>query len=160
MITKKLIPLSSLLKKAQMFFNAWIRERDKDKGCISCGSEVTQAGHYFSQGHNSSLRFNEVNVNAQCVRCNCHMHGNLIAYRQGLVNRYGEEKVLWLENTAKLNRVRKWSRTELEAIIKMYSKPLIRNPTKNKGESDRECFERTQKEAMERKKFTAREGEL
>ncbi len=51
----KLIPLPKLLKKAQDKFNAHIRERDKELGCISCGNEVQQAGHYFSQGQHSAL---------------------------------------------------------------------------------------------------------
>jgi hypothetical protein len=116
--TKKIVSLPKLLAKAQKVFNAWIRERDRDKGCISCGAEITEAGHYRSQGHYSSLRFNEVNTNGQCVRFNRYLHGNLIEYRKGLVKRYGEHKVLLLES---IGGFKKWSRTELEAIIKMYS---------------------------------------
>jgi len=118
MKTKKITPLPKLIKKAQTVFNAWIRERDKDKGCISCGSQVTEAGHYLSAGHNTGLRFNEVNVNGQCTRCNCFMHGNLIKYRQGLVKKYGEQRVLMLENCG--HTVKRWSRFELEAIIQTY----------------------------------------
>lgn len=116
--TKKQISLPKLLQKAQKVFNAYIRNRDKDKGCISCGAEVTEAGHYFSQGHHSSLRFNEVNTNGQCVRCNRFLHGNLIFYRMGLVLRYGEHKVILLQSAAK--RPKKWSRAELEWIINNY----------------------------------------
>jgi hypothetical protein len=119
---KKLIPLPKLLQKAQLVFNAFIRERDKDKGCISCGSEVTQAGHYFSAGHHSGLRFNEMNTNGQCTRCNCFLSGNLIKYRSGLIKRYSEGKVILLEVTA--NKVKKWSRFELELIIQEYKQRL------------------------------------
>lgn len=112
----KNLPL--LLKKAQKIFNAWVRARDKDKRCVSCGAEVQQAGHYLSQGHHSKVRFNEVNTNGQCIRCNCFLHGNLIEYRKGLIKRYGEQKVLFLESTGK--GVKKWSRVELEAIIQTY----------------------------------------
>ncbi len=118
--TKKLTPLPKLLKKAQDVFNCWIRNRDKDKGCISCGGIVNQAGHYFSQGHHSALRYNEINNNGQCIRCNMFLSGNLIRYRQGLVKRYGEQKVLMLENTADKFKVKKWERFELEAIIQIY----------------------------------------
>lgn len=114
--------LQKLVIKVQLVFNAWIRKRDQNKGCISCGGQVEQAGHYFSAGHYTALRFNEINVNGQCVRCNCFLHGNLIEYRQGLIKRYGEEKVLILENSAKLNKVKKWSRFELEIINKEYKK--------------------------------------
>lgn len=114
-------PLPKLLKKAQEVFNKFIRDRDSDKGCISCGSEVHHAGHYFSQGHHSALRFNEMNTNGQCLRCNNFLHGNLINYRIGLVKRYGENKVLMLENSGQ-SKVKKWCRAELEAIIQTYSK--------------------------------------
>lgn len=113
------VPLPKLLKKAQDKFNAWIRNRDKELGCISCGSGIDHAGHYFSAGHYSSLRFNEMNVNGQCLRCNNFLHGNLIRYRQGLIARYGEEKVELLESQSR-NGVKKWSRFELELIIQQY----------------------------------------
>lgn len=115
---KKVIPLPRLIKKAQDVFNAWIRKRDEGRGCISCGSAVTEAGHYLSAGHNSALRFNEVNTNGQCTRCNCFMHGNLIEYRKGLVKKYGEEKVFMLESIS--HRIKRWIRFELEAIIQEY----------------------------------------
>lgn len=121
MKTKKIIPLPKILSKTQIVFNRWIRLRDKDKGCISCGAEVTEAGHYFSQGHHSALRFNEINTNGQCTRCNKFMHGNLINYRKGLVRRYGEQNVLMLENSADLRKHKKWARFECEILIKTYS---------------------------------------
>ena len=115
---KKELTLPKLTAKAQQVFNAWIRERDKDKGCISCGGEVHHAGHYLSAGHHGHLRFNEMNVSGQCLRCNNFLHGNLINYRQGLVKRIGESKVLLLESMA--HQTKKWSRFELEIIIKEY----------------------------------------
>lgn len=121
---KKLVSLKALKDKAQATFNKFIRERDCDKGCISCGAAITEAGHYFSAGHYTSLRFNEVNTNGQCVRCNRYLSGNLIAYRQGLIQRYGKEKVLLLENSAGLRKVKKWSRLELEIIILEYKNKL------------------------------------
>lgn len=117
---EKFVPIPALTKRAQVIFNRWIRERDKDKGCISCGAEVTEAGHYLSAGHYSALRFNEMNVNGQCTRCNCFLSGNLIKYRQGLVKRYGEEKVLMLENSVAIRTVKKWTRYELDAIKTNY----------------------------------------
>ncbi len=110
--------LPQLLKKAQEVFNAWIRERDSN--CISCGGEVHHAGHYYSQGHHSALRFNEVNTNGQCLRCNNFLHGNLINYRAGLVKKYGEQKLMLLESSAR--NTKKWSRVELEWIIDFYGK--------------------------------------
>jgi hypothetical protein len=116
---KKLLPFPKLQKKAQDTFNKWIRTRDKDLGCISCGSGIDHAGHYFSAGHFTSLRFNEINVNGQCLRCNNYLHGNLIHYRQGLIQRFGEDKVLLLESASR-NAVKKWTRLELEIICSEY----------------------------------------
>ncbi len=112
------VSLAKLLAKSQKIFNTWVRNRDKDLPCICCGSyNTSDAGHYRSQGHYSSLRFNEVNVNLCCRKCNFLLSGNLIEYRRGLVKRYGEQKVLMLESA---NKFKKWSRTELFAIIQMY----------------------------------------
>lgn len=113
----KKLPLPKLLKKAQILVNRFIRERDKSMGCISCGSEVTQAGHYRSQGHYSSLRFHEWNINGQCTKCNVFLHGNLIEYRRGLIERYGDKTVGYLENEPAMY---KWSREELNEIIEKY----------------------------------------
>ena len=118
MALTKLIPLPKMLIKAQKVFNAWIRKRDADKGCISCGSTVTEAGHYLSQGHHSKVRFSELNTNGQCTRCNRFLHGNLINYRMGLVKRIGEDNVLILEANGK--GPKKWQRFELEYILKNY----------------------------------------
>lgn len=88
------------IKELQVIFNRFIRLRDKDEPCISCGKKLGakyDAGHYRSSGGNPELRFEENNVHAQCVYCNQHLHGNLINYRLGLINRYGLAVVDWLE---------------------------------------------------------------
>ena len=120
----KLTPLPKLLEKTQKIFNAYIRARDKELGCISCGAEVEQAGHYHSQGHHSALRYDPINTNGQCRRCNMFLSGNLIKYRQGLVRKYGEQVVLELEEKANTNRLKKWSRSELEDLISLYKNKL------------------------------------
>jgi hypothetical protein len=110
--------IPTLIKKAQTIFNTWIRKRDQDKGCISCGGPVQEAGHYYSAGHHGGLRFNEMNVHGQCTRCNCFLHGNLINYRASLISRIGQQNVDLL--AAACRRPKKWSRTELTAIIYEY----------------------------------------
>jgi hypothetical protein len=116
---KKAIPLSKLKAKAIKVFNSYIRERDKALGCISCPTgSVDHAGHYMNAGQHSALKFDENNVHGQCVGCNCYKHGNLIRYRQGLVNKIGETAVKELEATA--NTVKKWTRQDYEEIINTY----------------------------------------
>lgn len=118
---KKIISHSALLKKCQAVFNCWIRNRDKDKGCISCTTGgVHNAGHYYHGHLYGAIRFNEINVQGQCVPCNLSKAGNREGFRHGLIKRYGEQKVLELERSVAIRTVRKWSRFELEMIIKMY----------------------------------------
>ena len=88
------------LREAQASFNAYIRERDAQEPCISCGRYHTgkyDAGHYRSVGSAPELRFDEDNCHRQCVPCNQHLSGNLISYRINLVKRIGQERVDKLE---------------------------------------------------------------
>ena len=111
--------IAELKKKAQTVFNKFIRERDKDNGCISCNTgRVQNAGHYLSQGHFSALRFNEDNTNGQCIRCNMYLHGNLIHYRTNLIEKIGEERVLKLEGIRR--QAYNWDRFSLIEIIETY----------------------------------------
>ena len=119
--SKKSIP--QLIKLAEKRFNKFIRERDKDKPCISCGKFTTlEAGHFFSAGHHPILRFNEFNVNGQCKHCNCFLHGNLLNYRQGFINKYGIEKLTELEFYRDYEKRHgfKWDRFLLIDIIEKY----------------------------------------
>ena len=113
---KKNQSLPKLLQKTQIAVNKFVRERDKDKGCISCSGPVEQAGHYFSQGHHSALRFDPTNIHGQCKRCNLFLHGNLINYGQGIIRRYGQEYHDRLINKARF-AVKKWHPLELEEIV-------------------------------------------
>lgn len=118
--------IPELIKLATIVFNKWIRKRDTINGksfvCISChrikSVDVMQAGHYLSAGSNSSIRFNDWNVNGQCIECNCMKEGNQKEYRVGLVEKIGEVAVEALEESANLPY--KWDREFLLDIIKKY----------------------------------------
>lgn len=96
----KLKTRTNWLKEAQAAFNAFIRERDKDLPCISCGrfhQGSWDAGHYRSVGAQPALRFDENNCHKQCVPCNQHKAGNIVEYRIRLVQKIGPEAVALLE---------------------------------------------------------------
>lgn len=87
-------------REAQSAFNEWIRERDRDLPCISCGRHHQgqyHAGHYRTVGANPELRFNPLNVHKQCAPCNNHKSGDIVNYRINLVTRIGADQVEWLE---------------------------------------------------------------
>ena len=111
--------VAKLKAMAQKYFNRFIRERDKDKPCISCNTgKPEQCGHYLSQGHHSALRYDENNCAGQCVRCNLYLHGNLVNFRKGLIKRIGEEKVIEMETRFK--GAHKWGRFSLIEILTKY----------------------------------------
>lgn len=112
------LSIPELIDKAQKVFNAWIRDRDRAFGCITCGSSVTEAGHFIPVGENSALRFEENNCWGQCHSCNTFKGGNLKIYRIVLIEKVGLDEVLRLETTPNYN---KWSRQQLENIIEQYS---------------------------------------
>lgn len=88
------------LKDLQQVFNQFIRLRDKDLPCISCGryhSGQYHAGHYRSVGACPELRFDELNVHKQCSACNNYKSGNITEYRINLVRKIGAEEVERLE---------------------------------------------------------------
>lgn len=87
-------------KEAQAAFNKFIRLRDHDQPCISCGrhhSGQYHAGHFLSVGARPELRFEELNVHKQCAPCNTHLSGNAVLFRKGLMGKLGIELVEWLE---------------------------------------------------------------
>lgn len=117
--------IPQLRKKAGIKFRSWIRKRDKDQSCISCGSRNDlQAGHYYSAGHYPGLEFNEDNVNIQCLQCNYHKHGNLLEYRKGLLKKIGTERLEQLDFfvSASYKTTYKHDRFRLIEIIDKYSK--------------------------------------
>ncbi|WP_445494612.1 recombination protein NinG [Photorhabdus sp. SF281] len=88
-------PLSYFKNQAQQAFNAFIRERDRDLPCISCGrfhDGQYHAGHYLTIKAHPELRFNEDNAHKQCAPCNNHLSGNIINYKPGLIEKIGQER--------------------------------------------------------------------
>ena len=112
------------MKRAQSAFNAWVRERDRDQPCISCGRHHQgqhHAGHYRPAGSNPELRFEPDNCHKQCAPCNSHLSGNLTKYRQALIAKVGLERVEWLEGPHEPKRYR---RDDYQAIESEYKAKL------------------------------------
>ena len=97
---EKLKSRADHLKETQAVFNEWVRLRDADLPCISCGRHHQgkyDAGHYRTVGSSPALRFEPLNCHKQCVPCNNHKSGDIVNYRINLVHRIGAEKVDWIE---------------------------------------------------------------
>ncbi|WP_140919046.1 recombination protein NinG [Limnobaculum xujianqingii] len=113
-------PYSYHVRNTQAAFNAYIRERDAELPCISCGryhDGQYHAGHFKTTAARPDLRFNEDNVHKQCSVCNNHLSGNIDKYRPALIAKIGLERVEALEVVPKPHRP---SVEELKEIRDMY----------------------------------------
>jgi len=110
------------LKETQTIFNKYVRLRDSGLNCISCNlpPKKKNAGHYFSSGGHSNVRFDEDNVHLQCEACNTFLSGNLLNYQIGIEKRIGAQKLIELHERAHLTK--KWSVDELKELINIYKK--------------------------------------
>ena len=67
--------------------------------CRACGkwlktnSKEAQASHYFSRGAggSSGVYFDERNIHICCYQCNCFRQGNMMAYREFMLEKYGQD---------------------------------------------------------------------
>jgi ribosomal protein L44E len=107
-------------KEAQQAFNEFIRLRDADLPCVSCGRHHEgqwHAGHFRTVGSSPELRFEPLNCHRQCAPCNNHKSGDIVNYRIELVNRIGQDKVDWLEGP---HEPKRYTIEDLKAIKAEY----------------------------------------
>ena len=120
-------PLSYWEARAQAMINKWIvKVRDKDEGCISCGTRKPEtqyaAGHYRTRKAASQHRYNPDNIHKQCnMNCNKKLSGNIINYRPALIAKIGQERHDAIIND---NSTRRYSIDELQEMTKFYSDKL------------------------------------
>ena len=108
--------------KAKTITHKYIRLRDKDLPCISCGrfeheidspnwDHIWDAGHYLTRAAFPELKYCEINIHKQCVRCNTapKFHGQDVMvrdqYRINLIAKIGLEKVEWLEGPHEIPKI-------------------------------------------------------
>ena len=113
-----------LLKLAQTVVNKYVRLRDKDKPCCSCGhveGRQFHAGHFESAGGNQHQRFYTLNIHKQCSICNNHLSGNLVSYRKFMIDKYGIEKTEAIEND---HSTKKYTVEYLQKLIRVFKKKI------------------------------------
>lgn len=124
--------IPALLKLATKYFNLFIRLRDTDDNgfgrCISSGQSLmvpsanAHAGHFYSGGKYSVLKFNEDNVHLQGKSDNYFNGGNQLEYRKNLIKKIGLERVEKLDLIADQSKRSsyKWDRFFLIETIEKY----------------------------------------
>ncbi len=124
---KKPVSIPKLKTKALNLYSELVKLRafKEDKlFCYTCGSPLqlntsnAQLGHYLSRGAYPGLTFHPDNSRCQCYRCNCHLHGNTIEFRERLINEIGIERVEALESSRHVQV--KWGRTDFHDLIDKY----------------------------------------
>lgn len=105
----KVLGLPHANKLTQPIINAYVLLRDRNRPCISCGiqnHEISSkgltgsewhAGHFLSVGSHPEIRYHLWNINKQCSICNHHLSSNRAGYEQGIIARYGQERLDWLK---------------------------------------------------------------
>ncbi len=115
-------PDSHFKKQAQQAFNLFIRTRDHDRPCISCGETNPpdlhggqwDCGHFKTVGAHPELRFEELNAHRQCKSCNAGSSkyaakGATVAqqYEANLIAWIGQEAVDWLNGPHEMTNYRR-----------------------------------------------------
>ena len=121
LLKEKIKTKAQWAKETQAAFNKFIRLRDAQEPCISCGRHHQgqyHAGHYKSVGATPELRFDENNCHKQCAPCNNHLSGNIANYRPRMLEKIGQEEMDRIEGVQKLN---KYSIDDLKEIKKTYN---------------------------------------
>ena len=99
-------------KDAQYWCNKYIRLRDHDRPCISCGKMDYElpdkyggkwdAGHFLTRGSRRWIRYHPYNLAKQCKPCNApgpYKAAEVARkFRENLIERVGLEMVEYLEN--------------------------------------------------------------
>jgi len=122
-------------KKAQAAFNKYIRLRDRDLPCVSCGKYeheikhdprggIWDCGHYRSVGSAPELRFEEDNAHKQCKHCNQFLSGNHVEYRFGIARRLSSERLEWIEGPHEKKRYRVEELKQIERLYKAKAKEI------------------------------------
>lgn len=126
---KKLLnkPVSHVIQRLQKKVNEYVRKRDRDRFCISCGtSSISDAGHYIAVGRCEKLRFDLDNIHGQCRQCNYFGGGEIVDYRRNLILKIGEERVERLEEKYQILKrdTSKWDKVGLILMLREINQKL------------------------------------
>lgn len=129
---KQVKGLNHWKKETQKVINKYVRIRDRDLPCISCGKwdhELKEAigkgkwdaGHYKTVGSRPELRFDTRNINKQCLNCNQFKSGNIEGYKEAIIERYGKDRLDWLNGP---HKSKDYSIEDLERMRKVFNRKI------------------------------------
>jgi len=115
----------TIVTKLDKVFSEYIRRRYAKNDiaeCVTCGKKDhwknLQAGHFMSRKHYAT-RFDEENVEVQCVACNVYRYGEQYLFAKHL----GQEKAdKLLAKSRTMVKLKDW---ELLDMIEIYKEKLL-----------------------------------
>jgi len=120
----KKLTRSKIVKKLDAVFSQYIRRKDADNNmatCFTCDKvddvKSLQNGHFQSRKHYST-RWDEINCQVQCPKCNVFNYGEQFIFGAKLDAKYGEGTARRLH--IKSQQIVKLSDNELQDMIKKY----------------------------------------
>jgi Bacteriophage Lambda NinG protein len=92
---EEIMTLSDWKKALEKVVNEIVRSVDEKYPCIATGryTGTMHAGHFRSVNSYPALRFNVWNIHKQCAESNTYKAGDTHLFREGLIARYGVEKM-------------------------------------------------------------------
>jgi len=122
----KKLTRSKLVKKLDTIFSQYIRRKNSTEGkstCFTCGKvdewKALQNGHFQSRKHYST-RWDEVNCQVQCPKCNIWNAGEQFLFSNNLDIKYGQGTARRLH--IKAQQTVKLADFEIQELIIKYKK--------------------------------------
>ena len=116
----------TLITKLDRVFSEYIRRRKANNDiaeCVTCGKKDhwknLQAGHFMSRKHYAT-RWDERNVEVQCVGCNVYRYGEQYKFSKYLGDDLADELLALSRET------RKFSNIDIEEMIEQYCEKIER----------------------------------
>jgi hypothetical protein len=99
-LKESLKTLGDYKKELQIEVNKIVRLIDEGCKCLACGvtNAKFDASHFRGVGAWDNLRFNLHNIYSGCARCNTYQNGNLIKFREGIIETFGDSQMDYIDD--------------------------------------------------------------
>lgn len=116
--------LGDYKKELQIEVNKIVRLIDEGCKCLACGvtNAKFDASHFRGVGAWDNLRFNLHNIYSGCARCNTYQNGNLIKFREGIIETFGDSQMAYIDDLNVIYPIVKLNKDELAERTKTAKK--------------------------------------
>jgi 5'-deoxynucleotidase YfbR-like HD superfamily hydrolase len=125
-LKESLKTLGDYKKELQIEVNKIVRLIDEGCKCLACGvtNAKFDASHFRGVGAWDNLRFNLHNIYSGCARCNTYQNGNLIKFREGIIETFGDTQIAYMDDLNVIYPIVKLNKDELAERTKIAKKAV------------------------------------